>query len=85
MADDLADAEKSLDAMGNQLDQLSESARDKALSDFESVVQGLERNGMELNKELMEKLKGLDPEKLNQLDKEQLKELRERLRSASKT
>lgn len=85
MADDLADAEKSLDAMGNQLDQLSESARDKALRDFESAVQGLERNGLELNKELMEKLKGLDPEKLNQLDKEQLKELRERLRSASKT
>ncbi|MGK0189235.1 MAG: hypothetical protein ACI9R3_005052 [Verrucomicrobiales bacterium] len=85
MADDLANAENSLNAASNQFDQLSDSARDKVLSDFESAVQGLDRNGLELNKELMEKLKDLDPSKLNQLDKEQIAELRERLRSAAKT
>ena len=85
MADDLADAERSLDALSNQLEQLSDSARDRVLSDYDAAVQGLERSGLELNKELMEKLQGVDPSKLNQLDKEQIEELRERLRSASST
>ena len=85
MADELADAERSLDAMSGNLEELSDSARERALADYDAAVKGLDRNGLELNKELMEKLQGLDPSQLNQLDKEQIEELRERLRSASKT
>jgi len=85
MADDLSNAERSLDALQNESGALSESGRNKALNDFEAAMQGLRNNKMELNKELMDKLQNLDPSQLNQLDQEQLDRLREQLRKASGT
>ena len=85
MADDLSSAEKSLDALQNHATELSDSARNKALNDFDGAMQGLRDNNMDLNKELMDELQNIDPSELNQLDQKQLDELRERLRNASGT
>lgn len=85
---DLATAERDLNALQNYSEQLSQETKDQLMKEYDEALKNMETNGMPLNSEMMEALKGIDPQKLaqgqmSQMSQEQMDQLREAMKKAS--
>lgn len=76
----LRSSENSLRSLQNQGEQMSAEARLRQISNYEGALNAMNQGGMKLNKELLDRLKKLDPNSLNGMTQEQLDELRQRMR-----
>ncbi|HEY1081119.1 MAG TPA: hypothetical protein VGE29_02595 [Prosthecobacter sp.] len=76
-------AERSLNALQNYADQLSQAAKDQLLKDLDEAIQGLKNSPLELDPELLKQLSQMDPSKLPALSQEQMDQLREALKKGS--
>jgi len=85
---DLATAERDLNALQNYSEQLSQEAKEQLMQEYDEALKNMETSGMPLNSEMMEALKGIDPQKLaqgqmSQMSQEQMDQLREAMKKAS--
>ena len=85
---DLATAERDLNALQNYSEQLSQETKEQLMQEYDEALKNMATNGMPLNSEMMEALKGIDPQKLaqgqmSQMSQEQLDQLREAMKKAS--
>ena len=76
----LRDAERSLNALRKHGDAMGEGARERLLNEFDNALQQMGNGAAVPNKELLEKLRNLDPKNLGDMDQEQLDQLRENMR-----
>ena len=76
----LRQAERSLNALQKNSTKLNDNGRKRLLDDFQDALNGMGKGAMKPNPELLEKLQGLDPQNLGNLDQEQLDQLRENMR-----
>lgn len=73
--------QKSLEKLTDADAPKSAAEKEQAAKDLANALQGLQNGAMQPNKELMDKLKSLDPEQLQQqLSKEELEQLKEELK-----
>ena len=80
LRDNMQKAERSLQAMQKNGGKLGEGARERLLNEFQQALDKMENGAMKPNGELLEQLKGLDPQNLGNLNQEQLDQLRENMR-----
>jgi hypothetical protein len=83
MAQNLKTMERSLNALQNYSDQLSQVAKEQLLKDLDQALKELQSNGLELNPELLKELAQLDPKNLQGMSKEQLDEMRAALKKGA--
>lgn len=80
LAQNLATAERSLNALQNYASQLSAAAKDQLLKDFEQALADMKSGMLQLDPEMMKDLAGIDPKNLKGLSEEQMKQLRESMK-----
>jgi hypothetical protein len=73
-------AERSLNALQNQGGKMNAAQKQRLLNEFDQAVKKMQQGGMKPNKKLLEQLKKIDAEQLNQLTPEQMEQLRENMR-----
>lgn len=84
MSQDMKTLERSLNALQNYADKLSQATKDQLLKDMDEALKGLQSNAMELNPDLLKELSQIDPNNLSSLSKEQLDQLRQSLKNGGK-
>lgn len=85
MGQNLAGAERSLNALQNYADQLSAATKEQLLKDFDQALADLKSSALELDPELLKAMSGIDPKDLKGLSKEQMDQLRESMKNKSGT
>lgn len=80
LAQNLAAAERSLNALKNYADQLSVEAREQLLKDFDQALADMKSGSLELDPKLLEAITAIDPKNLQGLSKEQMKQLGESMK-----
>jgi hypothetical protein len=80
LGQDMQNAERSLNALENYADQLSQAAKDKLLKEFNEAVEGLKGNSLEMDPQLLKELAEMDLKNLKSMSKEQLDQLRKSLK-----
>ncbi len=85
LGQNMANAERSLNALQNFADQLSAETKDTLLKNFDEAIQGLQGSDMKLDPALMKELAHIDPKNIKSLSKEQMDQLRESLKKKSGT
>lgn len=85
MGRNLSDAERSLNALQNYGDKLSEQAKEQMLKEFDEAMQSLKSNTLALDPSLLKELSQIDPKNLKSMSKEQLDQLRDALKNKSGT
>lgn len=85
LAQNLATAERSLNALKNYADQLSVEAKDQLLKDFDQALADMKSSSLELDPKLLETITAIDPKNLKGLSKEQMKQLGESMKKKSGT
>lgn len=83
LAQNMANAERTLNALQNHADQLSAETKDMLVQQFDEAIQGLQGSDMKLHPSLMKELAQIDPKNLKSLSKEQLDQLRDSLKKKS--
>lgn len=83
LGQNLASAERSLNALQNYSDQLSVAAKDQLLKDFDQALADLKSSALELDPELLKSIAGIDPKNFKGLSKEQMNQLRESMKKKS--
>lgn len=83
MAQNLKTMERSLNALQNYADRLSQVAKEQLLKDLDEALKGLQTSGLELNPELLKELAQMDPKNLQGLSQEQLDQMREALKKGA--
>jgi ribosomal protein L20 len=83
MARDLADAERSLNALQNYASNLSEQAKEQMLKEYSEALEGMKNGSMKLDPKLLKELAQIDPKNLKSLSQNQLNQLRESLKQKS--
>ncbi len=81
----MSKAERSLSALQNYADKLSEQAKEQLLKEFDDAIEGMKSGMLELDPKLLKELSQIDPKNLKSLSKEQLDQLRESLKNKSGT
>jgi hypothetical protein len=76
---ELERAEKALESLEKN-GGANQAEKERQLNEFQQAMQGLQNGAMKPNPALLEQLKQLDPNKLGQLTKEQMEQLRENLK-----
>ncbi|WAC18656.1 hypothetical protein OVA24_15595 [Luteolibacter sp. SL250] len=76
---ELERAEKALESLEKN-GGANQAEKERQLNEFQQAMQGLQNGAMKPNPELLEQLKQMDPNKLGQLSKEQMQQLRENLK-----
>ena len=71
----LTRAGQSASRLGGDADKLPAQTRAGLQDQFSQAVQGMQAGGIKPNKELLDKLRAIDPAQLAQLDKQQLEQL----------
>ncbi len=84
LASEMNTIERDLNALQNHSTQLSESAKEMLMQEYEESLKNLETNSLEMNQELLQQLQNIDPKQLSQmkmdeLTKEQMDQLRKSL------
>ncbi|NNM29863.1 MAG: hypothetical protein HKO57_10090, partial [Akkermansiaceae bacterium] len=79
----LRNAERALNALQKHGPNMAEGARQRLLNEFENAVRGMENGAMKPNQALLEQLRELDPEALNNLNPEQMEQLRDAMKDAA--
>lgn len=80
LGQNLATAERSLNALQNYSKQLSAAAKDQLLKDFEQALADMKSSMLELDPAMMKALADIDPKNLKGLSEEQMKQLRESMK-----
>ena len=80
LRNNLQRAEKNLAELQRGGSNLNNAKKKRLLEDFDEALKKMEQGGMKPNKELLEKLKELDLEALDQLTPEEMNQLRENMR-----
>lgn len=80
IAQNMKTLERSLNALQNYADKLSQTGKDQLLKDLDEAMQALENSPLKLNPDLLKELSQIDPKNLQSLSKEQLDQLRESLK-----
>lgn len=83
LSKNLENAEKSLNTLKKYANHLNESQKSKLMDQFNNAMKSMEKGQMKPNKELLEQLKNIDPNMLNNLSPEQMQQLRENMRNMS--
>lgn len=83
MAQNLKTAERSLNALQNYADKLSQAGKDQLLKDLDEALKGLQSSPLELNPDLLKELAQIDPKSIPSLSKAQLDQLREALKKGA--
>ncbi len=81
----LETAERSLNALQNYADKLSQAAKDQLLKEFAEALSGLKNSPLEIDPNLLKELSQIDPNNLKGMSKEQLDQLRESLKNKAGT
>lgn len=76
-------SENSLRRLQENGSEMSEQARMRQVSEYENALNAMSQGGMKLNKELLNKLKSVDPNSLDGMTKEQMDALRQKMREHS--
>ncbi|MBB5037333.1 hypothetical protein [Prosthecobacter dejongeii] len=84
IAQNLKTAERSLNALQNHADKLSQAGKEQLLKDLDEAVKGLQSSALELNPALLKELAQMDPKNIPSLSKNQLDQLRETLKKGAK-
>jgi hypothetical protein len=85
MGRQMSNAGRSLNALQNYGDKLSEAAKEQMLQEFDQAVAELRSGTLEMDPKLMEELSQIDPKNLKSLSQEQLNQLRESLKNKGGT
>ncbi len=80
MKENLKNAERALQSLQKHGDKLDQATKENLLNEFGKAVENLDTGNMKPNKELLDQLKKLDPNLLDQLTPEQLDQLRKNMR-----
>lgn len=81
----MSNAERSLNALQNYGDKLSEAAKEQMLKEFDQAVAEMRSGTLEMDPKLMQELSQMDPKNLKSLSQEQLNQLRESLKNKGGT
>jgi exonuclease VII small subunit len=81
MGRNLENAERSLNALQNYGDKLSEQAKEQVLKEFAEAVEQMRSGSLPLDPSLLQELSQIDPKNLKSMSKEQLDQLRESLKN----
>ena len=81
----MSNAERSLNALQNYGDKLSEEAKEQMLQEFDQALAEMRSGTLEMDPKLMEELSQIDPKNLKSLNQEQLNQLRESLKNKGGT
>lgn len=85
LGNNLQNAERSLNALQNYKDKLSQAAKDQLLKEFNEALSGLKEGDLQLDPSLLKELSQIDPKDLKGMSKEQLDQLREALKNKSES
>lgn len=88
LAEEMGRAERDLSMLRNFSAQMGEAGKQQLAKDYQNALDALAGNGLGMNRDLMEQLKGIDPSKLGEntlgnLSAEQLQVLQDQLRKGS--
>jgi len=83
IAQNLKTVERSLNALQNYADKLSQSGKEQLLKDLDEAMRGLQTSPLDLNPDLLKELAQIDPKNLPALSKEQLDQMREALKKGA--
>lgn len=83
LSQNLSRLERSLNALQNHAEQLSQTSKDQLLSDIGETLRDLQKSGLELHPDLLKELKNAAPENLSSLSPEQLNELKDTLKKGA--
>lgn len=81
LGQNLATAERSLNALQNYSSQLSAAGKDQLLKDFQQALADMQSGALEIDPQLLKELGKIDPKNLKELSKEQLDQLRESMKN----
>jgi hypothetical protein len=85
MGRQMSNAERSLNALQNYGDKLSEAAKEQMLQEFDQALAEMRSGTLEIDSKLMEELSQMDLKNLKSLSQEQLNQLRESLKNKGGT
>ncbi len=85
MGRNLSNAERSLNALQNYGDKLSEQAKEQMLKEFAEAMEQMKSGSLPLDPSLLNELSQIDPKNLKSMSKEQLDQLRESLKNKGGT
>jgi hypothetical protein len=77
----MADAERSLGALHEHGDELSEEGREQLLKEFSESMEAMKSGALPLHPDLLQELRQVDPKNLKDMSQEQLNQLRESLKN----
>lgn len=80
MARNMAEAERSLNALQNYAEKLSDQAKEQMLKEYSEALEGMKNGGMKLDPQLLKELAQIDPKNLKSLSPSQLNQLRKSLK-----
>jgi len=83
MAQNFKTLERSLNALQNYADKLSQPGKEQLLKDLDEAFKGLQTSQLDLNPDLLKELAQIDPKNLPSLSKEQLDQMREALKKGA--
>jgi hypothetical protein len=81
----MSNAERSLNALQNYGDKLSEAAKEQMLQEFDQALAEMRSGTLEMDPELMQELSQMDLKNLKSLSQEQLNQLRDSLKNKGGT
>ena len=73
-------AERALNSLQKKAGQLGKGEQQRLLQEFDDALNNMKNGAMKPNKELLDKLRNLDPKNLGNLNQDQLDQLRENMR-----
>lgn len=76
----LRSSENALKNLQNHGEEMNDAMRQRQLNDFQNALNAMNEGSMRPNKELLERLKNLDPSALDGLSQEQLDQMRQQMR-----
>lgn len=79
----MADAERSLGALQEHGDAMSEEGREQLLKEFSESMEAMKSGALPLHPDLLQELSQIDPKNLKGMSQEQLNQLRESLKNKS--
>ncbi|MFD2158921.1 hypothetical protein ACFSW8_08435 [Rubritalea tangerina] len=77
---DLRKSERALQELKQAEGKMTQERQKNLLDEFDKALEGMEGGAMKPNKELLEQLKGIDPDKLGDIPKEKLDAMRQKMR-----
>lgn len=81
----MSNAERSLNALQNYGDKLSEAAKEQLLQEYDQALAEMNSGSLKMDPQMLQELSQIDPKNLKSLNQEQLNQLRESLKNKGGT